>query len=87
MFSRYYFRPATQSFNMGDEFWLYKMSPQHFLFINVEVYRRSVFCIIIQNTSRLLRIGVLDTCARIVTFISKSSPLCLCVACVPSEVF
>uniref|UniRef100_A0A0K0D424 RING-type E3 ubiquitin transferase n=1 Tax=Angiostrongylus cantonensis TaxID=6313 RepID=A0A0K0D424_ANGCA len=44
----------------------------------------SGFLELIQSASRVLRACVLDSCARIVTCTSKSSPLCLWVLCVPN---
>ncbi|VDM61500.1 unnamed protein product [Angiostrongylus costaricensis] len=41
---------------------------------------------LIQKAPRSFRAGVLDSCARILTFTSKSSPLCFCILCVPSGV-
>ena len=41
----------------------------------------------IQNASRILRADIFGSCARMVTFISKSTPLCFCALCVPRGVF
>ena len=39
------------------------------------------FLALIQKASRILRVDVLAFCARIVTLISKSTPLCFCILC------
>lgn len=46
----------------------------------------SGFLKFIQNVSRVLRIYVFDSCARILTLTSKSPPLCFCALCAPRGV-